>query len=74
MKDSRIPKDNSLTNAYKQGKVGEHPKIGDNRLNLKKFGFKVKEVKKESSEIQEKMDADLTAINENRSPLSNNAG
>ena len=39
MKDFRIPKGNSLTNAYKQGKVGEHPKIGDYRLNLKKFGF-----------------------------------
>lgn len=57
MKDFRIPKDNSLTNAYKQGKVGEHPKIGDYRLNLKKFGLKVKEVKNEFSEIQEKMDA-----------------
>lgn len=57
MKDFRIPKGNSLTNAYKQGKVGEHPKIGDFRLNLKKLGFKVKEEKKEASEIQEKIDA-----------------
>lgn len=45
MKDFRIPKGNSLTNAYKQGKVGEHPKIGDYRLNLKKLGFKVEDNK-----------------------------
>ena len=57
MKDFRIPKGNSLTNAYKQGKVGEHPKIGDYRLNLKKFGFKVKEEKEESSENLEMIDA-----------------
>lgn len=47
-KDFKIPKGNSLTNAYKQGKVGEHPKIGDYRLDLKKFGFKVKEEAKKS--------------------------
>ena len=48
MKDFRIPKCISLTNAYKQGKVGEHPRIGDYRLNLKKFGLKIKEETKES--------------------------